>query len=116
MNKKPFQARQGDVFLEKITSIPEGAEVKKDNIVAVGESQNHAHAVFGQVEILEKGNDIFLSVKEDSELRHILMANGISTENWTKEHTEIKLQPGCYKVTLQRQYDPYEKAIVAVRD
>jgi hypothetical protein len=111
-----FQARQGDVFVEKVESIPAGAIAKKDNIVAVGESQNHAHAMFGKHEILEKDGEIYISVKEEAELKHILLERGVSTDKWTNEHHSVKLSPGNYKVTLQQQFDPYAKKIVQVRD
>lgn len=115
--KKQFSARQGDIFIELVNEIPTNLKKKESNIIAVGESQNHAHAIFGEAEILEAENgDMFLSVTEETQLKHILMQSGIATETWTKEHKEITVAPGKYKVTIQRQYNPYEKAIEQVRD
>jgi hypothetical protein len=110
------QVRQGDVFIEAITAIPAEAKAKESNIIAIGESMNHAHAMFGKATILEHGDDIYLNVEQESQLRHILMEAGVATEKWTEEHQDITLQPGAYKVTLQRQYDPYAKAVERVLD
>jgi len=114
--KNKNQFRQGDVFIEKINELPSGLKKKKDNIVAVGESMNHAHAMFGEVDVLEKSEEVFLDVREEAELKHILLEAGIATENWTKEHHPVTLKPGKYKVIQQQQYDPYKKAAERVRD
>ncbi len=114
--KNKNQFRQGDVLIERIDELPGNTKKKKNTIVAVGESMNHAHAMFGEVDVLEKGEEVFLDVREESELKHILLEAGIATDNWTKEHHPVKLKPGKYKVVQQQQYDPYKKAAERVRD
>jgi hypothetical protein len=114
---KTIQFRQGDVFIEMISELPKKLKKKEDNVVAIGESMNHAHAIFGKAEVLtDDSGELYLSVDEETQLKHILLENGVATERWTEEHKEISLKPGRYKVTIQQQYNPYEKMIEKVKD
>ncbi len=107
--------RQGDVLIQQIDSIPESIKVKQ-NIVAIGESMDHAHVITGDADVLEFNNELYIDARHETELKHLMISNGIVSSNWTKEHHSIPLPAGKYKVTLQRQYNPYEKAIERVRD
>lgn len=111
------QVRQGDVLLDKVEAIPEGAVKRtlnnlKDRLLVHGEAANHAHFATGNVDVLEHDGELYLEVMSDSQLEHLLMDTGV----WTKEHTEIGLDKGYYKVTRQVEYDPYEATIRQVQD
>lgn len=120
------QFRQGDVFIEQVTNLPEEIKNKikptsnQSELLIKGESRNHGHFVEGDVEtfkidVFEAENEPithYIHVKTESVLRHLK----IDTKDFTREHTEIKLKPGIYKVIRQREYNAYQKAINIVKD
>jgi hypothetical protein len=100
-----FQARQGDVFIERCRTPegglepvpPEGGRV----ILAHGEATGHAHALpMAGAALFARGAERFLRVVRTTELRH-------------DEHAPIRLTPGTYRVTRQREYSPEEIRFVA---
>lgn len=112
-----MQARQGDVFLEKVSTIPTNAvEVAMDNgevVLAYGEVTGHKHRIRRFMDagalparLFDVGDMRFLDVSEPAELVH-------------EEHATVSLQPGIYKVSkfgigTQREYSP--DAIRSVAD
>ncbi|MCZ4410154.1 hypothetical protein O3Q51_15125 [Cryomorphaceae bacterium 1068] len=114
--------RQGDVLLEKLNSIPERSTTNETLLVR-GEGRNHGHFIKGEaVEILVADeNELtdggglvtqYLNVESEAALEHLL----IDSREWTQEHAPIVIPPGKYRVIKQREYNPYSKAIRAVRD
>jgi hypothetical protein len=133
----PEQHRQGDVLVEEVNAIPEGATLigdpsapRNERIVARGEQSNHAHIVTGNARVYRKGEaanaELYIEVLEKPEglteeeekqmsakLEHLLESTGL----WTKEHAPIELTPGkTYRVVHQQEFDPYEKVRRAVMD
>lgn len=99
-NKKPFQARQGDVLIEE-SSIPAGAEKQNGRVIlAYGEVTNHQHEIHDGAELWKQGDDVFVNVKKPTQLKH-------------QEHAPIDLKRGALKVTRQREYSPAEIRRVA---
>lgn len=100
-----YQVRQGDVFLERIDALPEGAEKQKDKkriVLAWGEATGHAHAIsVKHATRYQWKDDVLVEVHRDTHLVH-------------EEHGAIALAPGVYKKTQQRSYTP--QGIVNVRD
>lgn len=93
------QARQGDVWMERVDRIPEKA--KKQNsgpvILAHGEVTGHSHRVLNWEDVtsyVDENGDIFISSTKDIEVVH-------------DEHGPITLPPGEYCVTRQREYDAF---------
>jgi hypothetical protein len=93
-----FQARQGDVFVERCAAPrtkldpvpPEAGRV----ILAHGEATGHAHAIpMSHAALFARGAERFLRVVKPTELLH-------------EEHSPISLSPGTYRVTRQREYSP----------
>ncbi len=89
--------RQGDVLLQRVTKLPEGArpvEWDKRVVLAYGEVTGHAHAISTQYATMYmwKG-DRLLEVKSGAKLVH-------------EEHATIALPEGVYKVIQQREYVP----------
>lgn len=114
--------RQGDVLLEKLTSIPKRSRTSETLLVR-GEGRNHGHFIKGEFmeilngemnELTEGGGLVthYLDLKSEGVLEHLLIDSG----EWTKEHTAIVIPPGKYRVIKQREYNPYSKAIRAVKD
>lgn len=96
------QYRQGDVWIERVETVPDGATIIPDDsgrvILAYGEVTGHAHAITATptVKLLSVPglDDRFLHIGGDgAEVRH-------------EEHATIPLPPGFYRVRIQREYRP----------
>ncbi len=86
-----MQIRQGDVFLQKVDSLPKEA-IEKDNILAYGESTGHKHQIVnGKVMVDNLGNQ-YVVANQETQLVH-------------EEHGTITLTDNVFKVIQQREYD-----------
>lgn len=89
--------RQGDVLLQKMDTLPAGAEpVEFDNrvVLAYGEVTGHCHALStATASMYTYRGERLIEVKEGALLRH-------------EEHATITLPQGVYKVIQQREYVP----------
>lgn len=108
MKKKINQARQGDVLLIKVDSIPGNLNQTKKNILALGEVTGHYHSapsagVLGFADPDDKdGLAEFLDVAvEEAPVTH-------------QEHGTITLDKGKYRSVIQSEYSP--EAIRRVAD
>lgn len=108
---KAKQYRQGDVLVEEIQDIPEDCERRKDNLIVAGEVSDHGHFIIN-AELLEMGEELFIDVAEQAELKHLT----ISTKDTTNEHHTIQIPKGKYKVINQREYDPYTESTKKIVD
>jgi hypothetical protein len=108
--KQSQQVRQGDVFLERVSSLPAKAvRLSRDQgrlILAYGEQTGHAHVVETDADVVEAflaelDGQTYLSVPASARVVH-------------EEHGTIPLPKGVYKVVRQREYNP--EAIRNVRD
>ena len=102
------QIRQGDVLLQPVQSVPNGAiEIKGDVILAYGEVTGHAHAIKlpdterHKVRYWSAGAERFLHVMEKVALTH-------------EEHGEIVLDKGIYRQGFQ--VEDFGKEIRRVAD
>lgn len=85
--------RHGDVQIIKIDSIPSDAMKLDRKELAFGEVTGHAHRTdLGELFETKDGN-LYLKVSELSKVSH-------------EEHKTVTLQPGCYRVSIKRQYTP----------
>jgi|ERR1017187_9092028 hypothetical protein len=94
-------------------------EERKNRIIARGEHSNHSHVMTGDCVVTRnEKNEIICEVgSEGAILKHILESEWLNgNEVWTKEHKDIPLSKGTYKYIAQQEYNPYNKAIEAVRD
>jgi hypothetical protein len=100
------QARQGDVWVERITktnAIPKDAKPLalqgKRIILAAGEVTGHHHAIAIDertiCEAYEKDGKIYLHVEAPKDLVH-------------EEHGHITLPAGYYESWIQREWDVFE--------
>lgn len=105
--KRPWQTRQGDVFLAAIDPPKDlGAEVPREGgavVLALGESSGHRHQIAKGAKLFARGAERFLHVS----------AKGGATVRVTSDkgaplaeerHEPVKLPPGTYKVTIQREW------------
>lgn len=112
MKKQPIQFRQGDLLFEQITKLPINLKKAKNNILALGETSGHGHQAFDCEVMEDEKGEKYLTVEEEAAIRHLLVESGV----WTKEHKEVTLPKGKYRVIQQNEYNPYLKAIQKVRD
>jgi hypothetical protein len=103
----PFQARQGDVFIEKIDRIPDSAKKAKPEdgriILAHGEVTGHAHAYDKRHVAMYRDDgagSAFVTVNADPATGH----GGADLTH--EEHSAIKTPTGDYEVIRQREYSP----------
>lgn len=88
--------RQGDIYIEGVRCVPEGAIKRQDTVLAEGEATGHRHRIrdFRTANLFEFGDDLFVDVVTDrAEIVH-------------EEHGTIELNRGIYRVWRQREYDP----------
>jgi hypothetical protein len=99
-----MQIRQGDVIIQRISSIP-GKLLKLPHVtLAHGEITGHSHRIENpaDVELYEIDGTLYLRVISDSaSLLH-------------QEHATLQIPKGDYKVWRQREYTP--KEIRTIRD
>lgn len=107
------QYRQGDVFLEQVRKRARAGKPVLDHgrvILAYGEVTGHAHEV-----VEEKKLDFELPpaqlFEEPDGTRFLFVDRACVLTH--QEHGTIALEPGCYKVTRQREYSPEEIRNVA---
>jgi hypothetical protein len=100
--------RQGDVLLNMVDGLPRGARVLPVEpsagrcVLAFGEQTGHAHTVAAEdAELLDVATadrvDRYLRVRSRTSLQH-------------EEHARIDVEPGLYRVVIQRSFEPRSAA------
>lgn len=96
--------RQGDLLIIPISKVPINAELRTDNILALGEATGHKHQLIGNGQISGKQSGIqYVEIVEPSKIVH-------------EEHKEISLDKGSYVIIHQREYDPFAQMTRRVMD
>ena len=108
--EQKFFYQQGDVIIERISSIPSSAEVKKPNhsrgiVLADGEISGHLHLIedVDTVTMFEDGNQKYLKIDEPTSISH-------------DEHKTIGLAEGEYVIRIVQEYDHFAEEAREVRD
>lgn len=102
---KAWSIQQGDVFIERVASIPEGA-VPHNEVLAEGEATGHAHRIRGKgVQVMEHQGVLYINVPEGSK--------GTITH---EEHHQQVLPPGLYTSRITQEYDHFAEESRNVRD
>jgi len=80
------------------------------NVIARGEVSGHSHIAVGEVEVLSLDGEVYLDVKGEAYIKHLLEEIFIKEgkEVWTGEHADIQLNPGVYKYVPQIEFDPFK--------
>lgn len=95
-----IQARQGDLYFDKVASLPSTVKPSGSPILAYGEVTGHCHRVReGQDFVktfVDTNGDIWMSSDRSFDLDH-------------DEHGTLTMEPGTYKMTRQREYDADER-------
>lgn len=87
-------ARQGDVILETINALPEGAEPITGETLALGEVTGHSHRFPpGAVQLYKYNDEFYGKVLKREALIH-------------EEHKPVTIIGDFFKYKIQRQYKP----------
>ena len=117
--------RHGDLLITRINAVPQSAINISSKIIAEGEVSGHKHKLVGQATIgilpgreagttiigrVESGDvsinripELYFSASEDVKLTH-------------EEHKTLELPRGSYKVTKEREFNPFEDLTTGVLD
>lgn len=90
------QYRHGDVMINQIDALPEGAKKRGSVTLAYGEITGHSHRIADphSAETFELDGQIYLKVTAPkAQLIH-------------EEHATIELPQGIYRIWQQREYTP----------
>lgn len=97
--KTKNQYRQGDVIIERVVVVPEGAEQQKPRhriVLAQGEATGHHHCLEAErdpADYWKLGQEQFVRIGRRAMVTH-------------QEHAPIDLPAGTYRVRRQREYSP----------
>jgi hypothetical protein len=89
--------RQGDIYIESVRCLPDGAVKRFSTVLADGELTGHRHRIldFRTASVFDARGEMFIDVvTERAEVVH-------------EEHGPIVLNRGVYRVWRQREYDPW---------
>lgn len=88
------QYRQGDLLFESVEDIPADSKPSESKILAYGEVTGHSHQLLiGDFKRFDLNDEVYLDLPVAGEVVH-------------EEHATIPLEPGKFRVTRQRQFDP----------
>lgn len=87
--------RQGDVLLVRVEKFPELAKKLPSATVALGEATGHHHTFERGATLMGLDDQVWVVATEPAPLVH-------------QEHSTILVEPGIYKVRVQREYEPEE--------
>jgi hypothetical protein len=90
MNK--FVARQGDVAIIRINTMPEGVVKKENKILVHSDSTQHDHTLVGGEVFVDSTGKLFIEVLENGQIVH------------TMDHEPVTIAAGIYEVRRQVQY------------
>ena len=100
LSRGTSQYRQGDVFLQRVTAVPDAAQDlgdrAKQTVLALGELTGHAH-------VLRVLDGELVEYATTTERFVTLVTDGLLTH---EEHATIVVPAGSYLVVRQREYRP----------
>jgi len=102
-----FMARQGDILLIGVASIPEEAKLREapedpdgSIVLANGEATGHRH----RIAIVDRGAVLYEEEGLEDRFLEVLAEGGVDLVH--EEHATIHLPPGDFIVRRQREYEP----------
>jgi hypothetical protein len=98
----PMLYRHGDVLIDGVPHVPEGARRRSDLVLAYGEMTGHSHRV-------EPAEAALLFEHPTGLYLHVTAERATVVH---EEHGPIALDAGCYRVWRQREYTPREIRVV----
>ena len=92
----------GDIDIKPVSKIPRGSKII-GKTVAEGETTGHKHSLKGSAQVLEYAGERYIQVLEPAQITH-------------QEHKPIELNPGVYKIEIEKEYSWFTEEIRKVRD
>lgn len=105
-------AQHGEVFLQRVTRVPENRKVEKNTKFTVGHSESgHNHVLESKVEfeVMEgdEKHDLYVRLFEPAKLVH--------KKSFDIHETQV-IVPGDYAILQKTEYDPFAQIRRAVYD
>jgi hypothetical protein len=98
----PLHYRQGDLlFLRQDGPAAVKLTTRQSNVIVMGEATGHAHRLQAGTILEAPDGTLYLDIPQTTQVVH-------------EEHGPITLEPGCWQVIRQREYQP--EAIRTVAD
>lgn len=104
--------RHGDVDLFD-SELPKNAVKKPGTTVALGEATGHHHTLYPTDE--KTKIELFEHVENLVKKTYVQITGG-AAELRHQEHKTIKVEPGVYKIKIERTHNPFTKQINQVID
>lgn len=104
-------ALHGDVIVFSESDLPtdfESMDIVEDSCLAYGEATGHIHKIIGETD------DFELRECPKTKTRHLKVVKPVMLKH--QEHSPIEINPGNYRIGIQREYDPFTKKIRRVID
>jgi len=97
--------RQGDVLFREVATIPEGAKLKGNKVVAEGEVTGHKHQFppDSQVQLYQLDSRLYAHVSVPTPIEH-------------EKHDDIIIEKGEYEIVPEKEFDYYENDLRKVVD
>jgi hypothetical protein len=105
-----FQARQGDVLVQQVpmrTWVGPTVGEQGRVVLAAGTESGQAHEVVAAAGAAAEGANALPAshlFEEPDGRRYLIVERACLLMH--AEHAPIAVAPGCYRVTIQREYDP----------
>lgn len=104
--QRPRLWRQGDILIEECATLPDDCQPLQTRIIAKGEATGHAH----RLKAARNAADLFLPSWSMTSWRRqfgllFLRVTGKDCLIAHPEHAAIPLEPGCYQIWRQREFD-----------
>ena len=96
---------QGDVTFIPVENVKRGQKIA-DGVIARGEVTGHCHAIadLARAELYQCEDGMYMEVGE----------KGVSITH--QEHGTVVLEPGKYRINIDKQYDYFSQALRNVAD
>ena len=107
-----MNTRHGEVFLQKVSSVPEKLKIENVKSFIVGHSESGAHhvlesAVDYEVITDEEKKELYVRLFEPAKLVHKKTIN---------RHHDLTINIGTYKIIRKQEYNPFLKVMTNIFD
>lgn len=118
MNTFKMAAAQGEVNVRKVTTLPAGLlDVRPERgLYIVGHSESGHHHVLparDDIQVMEQVKDVPAGMKI---FYAILESPSALRQDAASPHEPIILDPGIFRISISREYDPFAEQVRRVAD
>ena len=101
----PVMYRHGDLLITRVNALPSGLVQINPKTIAEGEISGHKHRLVGNANVCVNWEEKHRSINDYHEV-WFKAFNKIKVIH--EEHKTLELPKGVYKVTKERQFDPFQ--------